>query len=228
MTLTTHNHLEQGSPEWLQLRCGMLTASQIGQLITPKTIKPANNDISRGLTTQLVAERITGRTEVVFETNDMLRGHLDEPIAKQHYSEHHNSTITDVGFIVLDMPDGQLGYSPDGLVGDDGLIEVKSRRPKKHIQTILADEVPLENLAQCMAGLFVSGRDWIDYVSWCGGLPMFVKRVTPDTRWFDTITEVIETFEQNATTMTSDYRTATHGLPQTQHIDHFADVELKL
>jgi hypothetical protein len=74
-----------------------------------------------------------------------------------------------------------LGYSPDGLVGDDGLIEVKCRRQKKHLQTILADEVPPENMAQLQCGLLVSGREWIDYVSYCGGMPMYVKRVYPDT-----------------------------------------------
>ena len=81
----------------------------------------------------------------------------------------------------------KIGYSPDGLVGKDGLIEIKSRRPKKHLQTIIAGTVPAENMAQIQAGLLVSGRDWCDYISYCGGMRPWIKRVEPDTRWSPSI-----------------------------------------
>ena len=71
--------------------------------------------------------------------------------------------------------------------GNVGLIEVKSRKAKKQIATFLEDAVPLENLAQIHFGLMVSGREWCDYLSWSGGLPMFVKRVFPDPRWVEAI-----------------------------------------
>jgi hypothetical protein len=121
----------------------------------------------------------------------MLRGIEDEPRAVEVYSEHF-APVTTVGFMVRDDWGFSIGYSPDGLVGDDGLIEVKSRRAKKHLTTILADEVPVENMAQLQCGLLVSGREWIDYVSYCGGMPLYVKRVEPDQRWFDAITAAVE------------------------------------
>src|SRR5690606_31468225 len=134
--------VEQGTEEWHDVRRGILTASVVGQLITTKTLKPAANDISRGLTATLVAERITGWTEPTYTSDDMMRGILDEPLARDLYSEHF-APVRECGFMVLTLAHGErLGYSPDGIVGADGLIEVKSRKPKKHLATILADEVP--------------------------------------------------------------------------------------
>jgi predicted phage-related endonuclease len=111
-----------------------------------------------------------------------------------------------------------IGYSPDGLVGEGGLIEVKSRRQKKQLQTILADEVPPENMAQLQCGLLVSGRDWIDYVSYCGGMPLYVKRVHPDPKWQDAIVAAVTQFENAATAMAFDYHCAVEGLPMTERV----------
>jgi len=110
----------------------------------------------------------------------------------------------------------EIGYSPDGLVGIDGLIEIKSRRPKEHLFAILADAVPDENMSQLQCGLLVSGRSWIDYVSYCGGMPLWVKRVYPDADWFAAIKKAVESFERAATHMMSTYRMATAGLPATE------------
>lgn len=214
MALREYPELEQGSEEWLAVRCGMVTASTVGQLLTP-TLKTASNDYSRGLTALLVAERITGHVEEVWVSNDMLRGQLDEPIARDVYSGHYEEA-TETGFMVRDDWGWSLGFSPDGLVGDHGLIEIKSRRPKKHLQTILADKVPAENMAQIQAGLLVSGREWCDYVSFCGGMPLFVKRVLPDPLWAEAIVNAVEAFEQTAAEMVRDYIDMTQGLPETE------------
>jgi predicted phage-related endonuclease len=112
----------------------------------------------------------------------------------------------------------QIGYSPDGLVGDDGLIECKSRRAKKQLQTIVDDEVPAENMAQLQCGLLVSGRAWIDYVSYCGGMPLYVKTVYPDPEWFEAIVAAVTSFELAASLMTQQYRDATKGLPMTERV----------
>ena len=222
MTLIEYPDLVQGTDEWLEARLGIVTASVVGQLITPKTIKPAANDTSRGLFASLVAERITGYTEPVFVSDDMMRGHLDEPIARDLYTEHY-APATETGFLVRDDWGFKIGYSPDGIVGDDGLIEVKSRRQKKHLATILADEVPLENMAQIQCGLLVSGRDWCDYISFCGGMPMWVKRVTTDPKWQETIIAAVTTFETAAEQAISDYLERVAGLPTTERIEHFPE-----
>lgn len=225
MTLTVHPNLVQGSDEWYAQRRGIVTASVVGKLITEKTIKPAANPESRGLTMLLAAERITGWTEPTFINDDMWRGISDEPIARDKYSEHY-APVTEAGFMTEDKWGFQIGYSPDGLVGDDGLIEVKSRRAKGHLATILAGHPPIENMAQLQCGLLVSGREWIDYISWSGGMPMWVHRVKPDQKWFAAIIEAVGAFEENVKEMRRLYGDAVTGLHPTERTNH--DVELKL
>ena len=226
MTLHIYEELEQGSDEWLAARCGIVTASVVGQLITAKTVKPAANDYSRALTASLVAERITGHVEPVFPNADMERGTLAEPYARDIYAEHRGVEVAQVGFIVREEPTWKLGFSPDGLVDGVGTIEIKAPRQKTHLSTILADEVPLQYMAQCQAGLLVTGREWCDFISYSGGMPLFVKRVQPDKRWHDAITKAVEAFEANAADMIAAYNTATADMPPTERIDFWADMEL--
>lgn len=226
MSLKTYDDIEQGTAEWHKLRTGVLTASTIGQLITPKTVKVSSSETARGFMRTLAAERITGYSEPISITADMERGTLDEPLARDVYSEHFAPAV-EVGFMIRDDWGFQIGYSPDGLVGDDGLIEIKSRRQKKHLTTILADEVPIENMAQIQAGLLVSGRAWCDYVSYCGGMPLYVKRVFPDERWQEAIIAAAAAFEHEAAQMIAAYESAVDGLPSTTRIDHFQEIVIK-
>lgn len=219
MSLTVYDELEQGSDEWLEARRGIVTASTVGQLITAKTIKPAANTASRALTMTLAAERLTGWVETPFVSDAMMRGTLDEPVARDIYSRRYQA-VTECGFMVRDDWGWKFGYSPDGLVGDDGLIEIKSREPKRHLADILADEVPAENMAQLQAGLLVSGREWCDYISFCGGMPLWTKRVTADRRWQAAIVETVNAFETAALDMIARYRHAIEGLPMTERQDH--------
>jgi len=218
MSLTVYGDLEQRSDEWLAARCGMVTASVVGQLLTP-TLKVASNDTSRGVTAALVAERVTGWTEPSYINADMWRGIEHEPIARDKYAEVNGVEVREVGFMVLERDGWKLGYSPDGLAGDDGLIEIKCPRAKSHLSTIVADEVPTYYMGQLQAGLLVSGREWIDYVSFCAGMPMFTKRVLPDERWHEAISEAVAAFEKAATDLASDYLGAVVGLPTTERID---------
>lgn len=222
MTLHIYTDLEQGTDEWLAARCGILTASTIGQLITAKTVRPADNDYSRGLTMTLIAQRITGYVEEVPINKDMERGNLAEPYARDLYAEHY-APVEEVGFMVREEPWGRLGYSPDGLVGDDGLIEIKSPRQKAHLTTILADSVPPHYMAQCQTGLYVSGREWVDFISYHGGMPLYVKRVTPDERWQSTIEEVWRAFEQRAAETIRQYEKSTKNRPATERVDLFGE-----
>lgn len=262
MSLITYPDIQQSTPEWDDLRRGMVTASGVGQLLSVTTlgavgyicpacdasnsepcqskragagpiktmhpervalaadqavtvIEPARGDTARSYTRLLVAERITGYTDPTFMSDDMMRGLMDEPRAIAAYAENY-APVTRVGFLVREGEWGQLGFSPDGLVGDEGFVEVKSRRPKKHLQTILDDDVPAENMAQIQAGLFVSGRRWCDYISFSGGMPLWPKRVFPDQRWFDAIEQAVDLFEKTAVEMTATYRARTAGLPMTE------------
>lgn len=213
MSLTVHADLAQGTDEWLAARCGMVTASTVDALLTPG-LKVADNATSRGLALTLVSERITGQVEPTAMSADMWRGVEMEPYARDEYARHH-SAVTEVGLMVRDDWGYQLGYSPDGLVGDLGQIEIKSRIPKVHLRTILDDEVPADCMGQLQGGLLVSGRAWVDYVSYSPGMPLWVKRVWPDPAWHEAILAAVEAFEVTAAEMAALYRTRTHGLPVT-------------
>lgn len=263
MTLTVHQQIEQRSDAWYNQRRGLITASAVGQLITPalpdpldytcacgaevggpclslasvKVAKPlknshaaripagtpevltvASNDTSRGLTMLLVAERVTGYTEPTFINSDMWRGIEEEPRAVEWYAEHNGVEVESCGFMVNDDSGYSLGYSPDGLVGDDGLVEVKAPRAKGHLATILADEIPRQHVAQCQSGLLVTGRKWIDFISFCGGMAPFVKRMYPDPDWHAAILAALEQFELTAAEMVATYTERTDGLPVTERL----------
>lgn len=223
MTLTIHA-VEQGSQQWLDLRCGMLTASTIGRLLTP-TGKVADNDTARGVVQTLIAERISGHVEYLHPSFDMQRGTLDEPLARDMYAEHH-APVTEVGFATLDVGPYKLGASPDGLVGTDGGLEIKSRVPKVQLRTFIDNRVPPANIAQVHACMFVFDREWWDYCSYAGGWPLFVKRVYRDQNWDAAIVAALNAYEQQAANTIAAYTTATAGRPVAERIDHFADMEL--
>ena len=122
--MITWHEAQQGTDEWLTARRGIITASVVGRLLTP-TGRVASNDHSRAFPFELAAERITGTSEYVFVNDDMQRGNLHEPIARDKYADTNGVTVQQVGFMVRDDWGFPIGYSPDGLVDDDGLLEVK-------------------------------------------------------------------------------------------------------
>lgn len=189
-------------------------------------ISVADNETSRALTATLVAERIAGFTEDSFVNDDMWRGVMSEPVARDLYSLHHEP-VAEIGFMRLEEDWGTLGYSPDGLVGEDGLIEVKAPRAKSHVLTVLDGKVPAHYMGQCQAGLLVSGRKWLDFIPYVGGLPLWTVRVTPDPAWRAAIVAAVTAFEKTAAEMVAAYKQLTEGLPATERVDHNT-VELKL
>ena len=135
----------------------------------------------------------------------MLRGQEDEIYAREAYREHF-APVVETGFVTNDQWGFTIGYSPDGLVGSDGLIEIKSRAGKYQVQTIALDEVPDDYMIQIQTALLVTGREWIDFVSYCGGLPMFVKRVEPDPDFHEAIIAAATGFEERVADIMQDYR----------------------
>jgi len=227
MTLHLYPDLEQGTEEWHAIRRGIVTASTIGRLITTRTLKPASNDTSRALTEQLVAERITGETEPTFMNDDMMRGVLHEPIARDTYAEHNDVQVEQIGFMIRDDWGFPIGASPDGLIGDNGGLEIKCPRAKAHIRTILTDQVPAQYMAQVQTSLLVSGRDWWDFVSFRAGLPMWTKRVYPDPKWQDAIVAAATAFEEAADETVATYERLIVGLPATEPVpDLYAEIQV--
>lgn len=212
MTIRYHDDLIQGSDEWLQIRCGLLTASEIRLILTP-TLKVANNDKVRAHVFELAFQRLTSFVEPQYVSDAMLRGQEDEIYARAAYTEHF-APVEECGFITNDQWGFTIGYSPDGLVGDDGLIECKSRCGKYQVQTIATNEVPEEYMMQLQTGLLVTGREWIDFISYCGGLPVFRKRVEPDPAIQDAIIRAAIDFEARVAEVQQDYLATLVAMPK--------------
>jgi len=177
-----HKEMIQGSDEWFAARCGLLTASEMHLIVTP-TLKAASNDKERSHLYELLAQRITRYVEPTYVNDNMLRGQEEELDAVALYDKTY-ARVERVGFITNDKWGFTIGYSPDAVVGDDGLVECKSRKQKLQIQTyieyVLKDTVAPEFMIQVQTGLLVSERKWVDLISYCGGLPMATVRVLPD------------------------------------------------
>ncbi len=209
---TYHGDLLQGSDEWLQARCGLLTASEMKLILTP-TGKVANNDKTRAHAYELAFQRITGFVEPQYVSDAMLRGQEDEIYARAAYSEHY-APVVETGFVTNDKWGFTIGYSPDGLVGTDGLIEVKSRAGKYQVQTIATDEVPEEYMLQLQTALLVSEREWIDFISYCGGQPVYRKRVLADPDLQAAIIAAATAFEARVADVIREYHATLARMPK--------------
>jgi hypothetical protein len=222
MSIIYHHDIVQGSAEWHELRRGIITASTAGTLITP-TGKIADNDSVRKLAYKLAAERITGRVEKSFVSYEMERGNTEEGFARDLYSKTY-APVTECGFIESSRLGFRVGYSPDGLIDDDGLIEIKSRQSKYQIQTICSKSVPSEYMLQLQFGLWVSQRKWIDFVQYSNGMAMYRHRVMPSM--FDIIASAVIGFEARVVSIINDYKMKSEGLPVAEYIQHFDGSEI--
>ena len=197
-TVKYHQDLIQGSDEWYAARCGLLTASEMKLILTP-TLKIASNDKERSHLYELLAQRVTGYVEPSYISDDMLRGKEDEIFARALYAEHY-APVEDMGFITKNKWGFTIGCSPDGLVGDDGQLECKSRRQKYQMETIVEavpdDTVPQEYVLQIQTALLVSERKWCDFCSYSNGMHMATVRVMPDPAIQDAIIAAASAFEK--------------------------------
>lgn len=200
MTITIHRDFEQGSDEWRAIRNGKLTASEFRLIISPKTLKPADNEKTRIHAFELAAQRINGPRldDDPFQSADMIRGHEEEEYARDLYIEHF-ADVEQVGFITREIEGMTLGYSPDGLVGDRGLIECKSRAAKHQVAT--AHEwhhnraIPEDFYLQVHAAMLISDRDWIDLLSYSNGMAMLTMRVERDESVIEKMLDAAIQFE---------------------------------
>ncbi|MEE9510345.1 MAG: lambda exonuclease family protein [Candidatus Bathyarchaeia archaeon] len=184
--LEIFKELEQGSEQWLQLRAGIVTASEFSQVLAKGAGKTR-----RTLLFKKAGERITGDPMNTYSNEHMERGTEQEGVARDLYIAHSGNEVTECGF----MKNGNAGYSPDGLIGNDGLVEIKSRLAHIQADSLLKDAVPSENIAQIQGGLWISQRRYLDYVSYCPGMPLFIKRVESDLDYQDKLSHALQTFE---------------------------------
>jgi len=173
--------IEQGTDEWFAIRIGKVTASRVADLLAKtKSGYSASRD---NYMAQLVCERLTGQKGESFTNAAMQHGTETEPLARLAYEVSQNVLVDQVGFVP--HPSIKMaGASPDGLVGDDGLLEIKCPNTATHIETLLSETVPTKYFTQMQFQLASTGRKWCDFVSFDNRLPeelqLFVKRVPRD------------------------------------------------
>ena len=172
---------EQGSPEWLQERCGKVTASRIADLMA-KT-KSGWSASRANYASQLICERLTGCVAPSFTNAAMIHGTETEPEARRAYEFFVDRDVQQVGF-VLHPTINMAGASPDGLVGDDGLLELKCPNSATHIETLLLGQIPDKYMKQMQFQMACTGRQWCDFASYDNRLPermrLYVQRVKRD------------------------------------------------
>lgn len=173
----------QGTEEWKAIRCGKVTASRVADVIA-KT-KTGYGASRANYMAELIAERLTGAPAEHYTNAAMQWGTEKEPEARTAYEFWHDIEVTQVGFVhhpVIPM----TGCSPDGLIGEDGGIEIKAPNTATHLDTLLGQSVPGKYQTQIQWQLACLGRKWIDFVSYDPRLPehmrLFVKRVERDDK----------------------------------------------
>lgn len=186
----------QGSPEWLAARCGKVTASRICDVLA-KLKKGGEPSCRRDYRIQLVAEILTGQTEDQYVSKEMEWGTANEPFARASYEIAKNVMVEQVGFVLHPRID-RAGGSPDGLVGDDGGLEIKCPKTTTHIEWLLADVVPEEHQGQLLFNMACADRSWWDFCSYDPRLPeqyrLFVKRMHRDDTRIAEIEKEVEQF----------------------------------
>lgn len=175
--------MEQGSQEWLDLRLGKVTASCFSKVIA-KGRGNAPSKVRADYMLQLAAEIVTGQVQDTYTNQYMEWGTETEPKARSMYELMNDVTVEEIAFI---KHSEHVGVSPDGLVGDNGLLEIKCPKTTTQIQRVIAGVCPTEYIAQIQGQLWVSGREWCDFVS-------YDPRIKNDASYFEIRVERDEVF----------------------------------
>lgn len=185
----------QGSPEWMAERCGRVTASRVADVIA-KT-KSGWGASRANYMAELIAERLTGVKAEGYTNAAMQHGIDTEPQARGAYQFYADVEVVEVGFIAHPtIP--MTGASPDGFVGDDGLVEIKCPNTATHIETLLGASVPSKYVTQMQWQMACAGRKWCDFVSFDPRLPesmrAFIRRVERDDMMISNLERDISAF----------------------------------
>lgn len=181
----------QGSGEWLKARLGIPTASTLDALVSPE----GKIRTGQGPETYLykkLCERLLGYSTENAGSYDMEQGAVLEREARGWYAFERDVEVREVGLCLTD--DGRVGASPDGLVGEDGGLEIKCFAPENALRTLLSGEVPKDYVIQIQAQLWVTGRAWVDFVSYSRQWPALVVRVEPELKFQIALSEAVEAF----------------------------------
>ena len=177
----------QGTPEWLQSRLGCPSGSGFSNLITATGKPSASAD---GYINQLIAELITGETTYVKTTEWMQRGTELEPMARDYYTLATGNEVEEVGFCKHDRL--ETGVSPDGLIGSNGGLEIKCPAPATHVAYIRTGGLPTKYKQQVQGCMWITDREWWDFVSYNETMPALIVRVERDQDYIDALAIEVE------------------------------------
>ena len=178
---------EQSSDAWFQARLGLATASEFSTIMAGGEQKGRTT-----LLRKLAGEIITGKPMTSYQNAAMERGKVMEAEARDWYARTRFVDVEQVGFVY--NPDHNAGWSPDGLVGTDGAIEIKTAEPHILIGILEKGTFPSEHRAQTHGGLWVGRRQWIDLIIYWPGLPKYVARIERDENYYREMSDAIEVF----------------------------------
>ena len=195
---------EQNSPEWYAARRGLPTASMFATIMAKGRDGPSLT--RRTYMMKLAGEIITGECMENYSNAHMERGKAMEDEARNFYSFMEDVKPQRVGFIV----NGPKGCSPDSLIGNNGMLEIKTKLPHLTIECILKDEFPPEHKAQCQGGLWVAERELIDISVYWPKMPPFIKRAARDEVYIKTIANAVAQFNEELAAMVD--RVGRYGL----------------
>jgi putative phage-type endonuclease len=181
--------VKQGTDEWLIARIGIPTASNFDKIITTKGERSKSRE---KYLYQLAGEKIVGKAEETYKNGAMQRGIEMEAEARQAYEIMTGFDVQQVGFCLAD--DGSHGASPDGLVGTDGEIEIKCPTLAVHVSYLLEGKLPTDYFQQTQGQLFVTGRKWLDFVSYYPGIKPLIVRVKPDKEFIEKLENEVKDF----------------------------------
>lgn len=185
---------DQRTDDWYDARLGRATASRFKDVMT--TIRSGEAAAVKNYRAELVAERLTGKPAESFTTQAMQHGIDSEPVARLEYQLFTGRNVTECGFFKHN--ELEAGASPDGLIGEDGLLEIKCPNTASHIETLIKRAVPSQYFWQVMGQLWITGRKWCDFVSFDDRLPdnaqLFITRVERDEAAIEQLSETVKSF----------------------------------
>lgn len=182
---------DQNTPEWFAARAGIPTASEFHTVMASGR-SGGESKTRKTYLYKLAGELITGESTEGYTNAHMERGHVMEEDARRKYSFIADAEVQSVGF----LRNGDKGASPDGLIGDRGMFEAKSKLPHMLIDCLMRDDFPPEHKAQCQGALWVAEREWIDIVVYWPKLPLFVKRAYRDEAYIASIATAVKNFNE--------------------------------
>jgi len=191
---------DQQTDEWQEIRKGIPTASRFSEIITPA--KGELSKSSEGYMKELAASRVWGVREESYTSYHMQNGIDREAQARLEYQALTLIEVEQVRFIYADDRMDR-GCSPDGLVYDPGLIEIKSPKLKTHVGYILSDGYPREYKCQIQGELYICEREWCDFISYFPGTDLYIKRVYRDEKFIKKLAEAIDQFNEQLNELVS-------------------------